>query len=70
MTSRDPAQSTTALRPQAAQSPPAVCCDCCEFPMGDHEIARAPDGAILGLLTCSLCVEDALATRTLEPQTL
>jgi hypothetical protein len=30
--------------------------------MGAHEITRAKDGAILGLIVCSQCVEDNLAS--------
>lgn len=48
-----------------APVPPLVG-DLCEHPMSASEIVRLPDGAIPGLLTCSLCVEDALASRTLE----
>lgn len=50
----------------ASQPCPPLVCDCCEFPMSAHEIVRLPDGAIPGLLVCSLCTEDALAGRTLE----
>lgn len=56
-----PVSKTEALPPL----PPLVC-DCCSWPMSAHEIVRLPDGAIPGLLTCSLCVEDALAARTME----
>jgi hypothetical protein len=43
-------------------STPPLCCDLCQWPMGAHEIVRNEDGSIPGLLVCSLCVEDNLAT--------
>lgn len=44
---------------------PMAACDLCSWSMAipAHCIAA---GEITGLLTCSLCVEDALATRQLE----
>lgn len=66
---RDYALSAGAQRPSAQPVPP-LCCDCCSWPMNANEITRAPDGAILGLIVCSLCVEDSLAARQLEPVTL
>lgn len=44
---------------------PMATCDLCSWPMAipAHCIAA---GEITGLLTCSECVEDALATRQLE----
>jgi hypothetical protein len=44
-----------------AAFPSQLCCDLCDWPMAEHEVVRAPDGAIEGLLVCSVCLEDALA---------
>ena len=45
---------------------PALLCDCCEWPMSAHEIARSPDGSIPGLLVCSVCTEDNLNARSFQ----
>jgi hypothetical protein len=67
-TSRDHARSTSAatrsLDSSALPPTPALTCDLCGWPMQAHEIARAPDGAILGLIVCAQCVEDNLNART------
>lgn len=46
---------------------PTVQCDLCDAPMAypAHLLGKP---LILGLLTCSQCVEDNLATRQLETQ--
>jgi hypothetical protein len=64
MASRDHAPATCGA---SHQQVPALCCDLCDWPMALPEPA-ASTGKILGLLTCSLCIEDALAIRTLEMQ--
>lgn len=62
--------TTDAARSSALPPTPPLLCDCCEWPMGAHEIVRLPDGAIPGLLVCSECVSDNLATQALEAKTL
>lgn len=56
--------------PQAARGvshphPPMTQCDLCGWPMPvpQHSLRQ---GQIIGLLTCSECIEDALATRQQE----
>jgi hypothetical protein len=51
-----------------AALPPLLRCDRCMGAVEPHEVTRAPDGAILGLIQCSRCVEDNLAARHLENQ--
>jgi hypothetical protein len=62
--SRDHAPTPRGVRSGAAAT---VTCDLCGWPMAipTHCIES---GEIAGLLTCSECVEDALATRQLEMQ--
>lgn len=44
---------------------PTVPCDLCEWPMAlpEHCVER---GEILGLLVCTLCVEDQLQSETVQ----
>ena len=49
--------------------PHTVPCDLCESPMRSDTLTRADDGAILGLLVCTLCVEDQLEARQFEQET-
>jgi hypothetical protein len=64
--SRNSGATGAATRGPKPALPPSLPCDLCSYSVPTDQLTRAKDGAILGLIVCSQCVEDALEARQLE----